>query len=102
MILLAKDRTVAGAYSVRPRPDARVSAPVTWDELDSCDPEEFTLYTMPARFKAVGDRHHEGQSRRLVVHADDRPQRASASDTGARAASCPQAASTSSPRGVRT
>jgi DNA ligase D-like protein (predicted polymerase) len=53
----AKDRTIAGAYSVRPRPDARVSAPVTWDELDICDAEEFTLHTMPARFTAVGDRH---------------------------------------------
>jgi len=53
----AKDRTVAGAYSVRPRPDARVSAPVTWDELLGCRPEEFTLRTMPARFAEVGDRH---------------------------------------------
>jgi bifunctional non-homologous end joining protein LigD len=53
----AKDRTVASAYSVRPKPDGRVSAPVTWDELESCRPEEFTLHTMPARFAAVGDRH---------------------------------------------
>jgi bifunctional non-homologous end joining protein LigD len=53
----AKDRTVAGAYSVRATPDARVSAPVTWDELDACDPHDFTLSTMPARFAAVGDRH---------------------------------------------
>jgi DNA ligase D-like protein (predicted polymerase) len=53
----AKDRTVAGAYSVRPRPDARVSAPVTWDELFACAPEDFTLRTMPARFAAIGDRH---------------------------------------------
>ena len=53
----AKDRTVAGAYSVRPKPDARVSAPVSWDELAECRPEEFTLRTMPARFAAVGDRH---------------------------------------------
>jgi bifunctional non-homologous end joining protein LigD len=53
----AKDRTVAGAYSVRPKPDARVSAPVTWEELFECAPEEFTLRTMPARFAAVGDRH---------------------------------------------
>jgi DNA ligase D-like protein (predicted polymerase) len=53
----AKDRTVAGAYSVRPTPDARVSAPVTWDELDACDPGDFTLRTMPARFAAIGDRH---------------------------------------------
>jgi hypothetical protein len=53
----AKDRTVASAYSVRPKPDARVSAPVTWDELFSCRPEEFTIRTMPARFAALGDRH---------------------------------------------
>jgi bifunctional non-homologous end joining protein LigD len=53
----AKDRTVAGAYSVRPTIDARVSAPVTWDELSTCAPGDFTLRTMPARFAAVGDRH---------------------------------------------
>ena len=53
----AKDRTVAAAYSVRPKPDARVSAPLTWDEIDSCNPADFTLATMPARFKNLGDRH---------------------------------------------
>jgi DNA ligase D-like protein (predicted polymerase) len=53
----AKDRTVASAYSVRPKPDARVSAPVTWAELLECRPEDFTLRTMPARFAALGDRH---------------------------------------------
>ena len=53
----AKDRTVASAYSVRPTPDARVSAPVSWDELDRCDPGDFTLRTMPARFAEIGDRH---------------------------------------------
>src|SRR5262245_61413489 len=53
----AKDRTVCSAYSVRPKPDARVSAPLTWDELDQCRPEDFTLRTMPARFAAIGDRH---------------------------------------------
>ncbi|HEV3485843.1 MAG TPA: non-homologous end-joining DNA ligase, partial [Vicinamibacterales bacterium] len=53
----AKDRTVAGAYSVRPTPDARVSAPLAWDEIDACDPAEFTLVTMPKRFAAIGDRH---------------------------------------------
>jgi hypothetical protein len=53
----AKDRTVASAYSVRPRPDARVSAPVTWDELDQCQPGDFTLRSMPARLAAIGDRH---------------------------------------------
>ena len=53
----AKDRTVAAAYSVRPRPDARVSAPLAWDEIDACDPADFTLATMPTRFAAAGDRH---------------------------------------------
>jgi DNA ligase D-like protein (predicted polymerase) len=53
----AKDRTVAAAYSVRPKPDARVSAPLAWDEVAACDPRDFTLATMPARFAAEGDRH---------------------------------------------
>jgi DNA ligase D-like protein (predicted polymerase) len=53
----AKDRTVASAYSVRPTPDARVSAPFRWDELDGIEPREFTLATMPARFAAAGDPH---------------------------------------------
>jgi DNA ligase D-like protein (predicted polymerase) len=53
----AKDRTVAAAYSVRPKPDARVSAPLTWDEIDTADPADFTLKTMPVRFQRVGDRH---------------------------------------------
>jgi DNA ligase D-like protein (predicted polymerase) len=51
----AKDRTIASAYSVRPRPDARVSAPVTWEEIDVCDPADFTLGTMPSRFARIGD-----------------------------------------------
>lgn len=53
----AKDRTVASAYSVRPRPDARVSTPVTWDELAICDPADFTLLTVPARLQELGDPH---------------------------------------------
>jgi bifunctional non-homologous end joining protein LigD len=53
----AKDKTVAGAYSVRPTADARVSAPLAWDEIDSCELADFTLGTMPARFAAIGDRH---------------------------------------------
>ena len=53
----AKDRTVSSAYSVRPTPDARVSAPILWDELDDCNPADFTLVTMPARFATLGDRH---------------------------------------------
>jgi bifunctional non-homologous end joining protein LigD len=55
----AKDRTVAAAYSVRPKPDARVSAPLAWDEVGAANPADFTLATMPARFEAVGDRHRE-------------------------------------------
>jgi bifunctional non-homologous end joining protein LigD len=55
----AKDRTVAAAYSIRPNPEARVSAPLAWDEVDACDPRDFTLSTMPRRFAAVGDRHAE-------------------------------------------
>ena len=51
----AKDRTVASAYSVRPTADARVSAPLAWDEVPGCRPEEFTIDTMPARFAERGD-----------------------------------------------
>ena len=51
----AKDRTVASAYSVRPVPDARVSAPLAWDEVPTCDPAEFRIDTVPARFAAIGD-----------------------------------------------
>ncbi len=53
----AKDRTVASAYSVRPVPDGRVSAPLSWDEVDDADPEDFTLGTMAQRFAKIGDRH---------------------------------------------
>jgi DNA ligase D-like protein (predicted polymerase) len=53
----AKDRTTASAYSVRPLPDARVSAPLDWDEVEACEPGDFTVFTMPARFAEVGDRH---------------------------------------------
>jgi DNA ligase D len=53
----ARDRTIASAYSVRPKPGAPVSAPVTWDELPQVAPEDFTVGTMPDRFAEVGDRH---------------------------------------------
>jgi DNA ligase D-like protein (predicted polymerase) len=53
----AKDRTVAAAYSVRPVPNARVSAPLAWDEVEGCEPGDFTLATMPGRFAELGDRH---------------------------------------------
>jgi bifunctional non-homologous end joining protein LigD len=51
----AKDRTVASAWSVRPTPDARVSMPLRWDEVASCDPAAFTLVTAPARLAERGD-----------------------------------------------
>ncbi len=53
----AKDRTVAAAYSIRPKPHAPVSAPLSWDEVPDANPADFTLATMPARFAEVGDRH---------------------------------------------
>ncbi len=53
----ARDRTIASAYSIRPKPGAPVSAPLTWDELGRVQPEDFTVATMPARFAEVGDPH---------------------------------------------
>ncbi len=53
----AKDRTTCSAYSVRPLPDARVSAPLAWDEVDACNPADFTLFTVPKRYAELGDRH---------------------------------------------
>ena len=51
----AKDRTVASAYSVRPLPDARVSTPLSWDEVATVEAEAFTIDTVPARYAAIGD-----------------------------------------------
>src|SRR5271170_5502351 len=53
----AKDRTTCSAYSVRPLPDARVSAPLRWEEVPECDAAAFTVLTMPTRFAAIGDPH---------------------------------------------
>ncbi|MEA2763531.1 MAG: hypothetical protein QOD47_2815, partial [Gemmatimonadaceae bacterium] len=60
----AKDRTTCSAYSIRPLADARVSAPLRWDEVPDCEPEDFTVLTMPARLKAIGDPN---------AHMDDAP-----------------------------
>lgn len=51
----AKDRTVASVYSVRPRPSATVSAPLTWDEIPDAQLEDFTLRTVPERYAQLGD-----------------------------------------------
>ncbi len=51
----AKDRTTCSAYSIRPLPDARVSAPLFWEEIPECNPADFTVLTMPARLAAIGD-----------------------------------------------
>lgn len=53
----AKDRTTASAYSVRPLPDARVSAPLHWQEVPDCNPADFNIFTMPKRFAELGDPH---------------------------------------------
>jgi DNA primase len=53
----ARDRTIASAYSIRPKPGAPVSAPLTWQEVSEVVPEDFTVASMPARFAEVGDRH---------------------------------------------
>ena len=71
----AKDRTTCSAYSIRPLPDARVSAPLDWDEIADCHPEDFTVLTMPKRFAAIGDPHasmddHVGSLDALLALAD--------------------------------
>jgi len=53
----AKDRTTCSAYSVRPLPDARVSAPLAWAEVPGCEPADFTVATVPGRFAKLGDPH---------------------------------------------
>jgi DNA primase len=53
----ARDHTIAAAYSVRGVPDARVSTPIEWREIDDVDPAEFTMRTVPARYARLGDLH---------------------------------------------
>jgi len=71
----AKDRTTCSAYSVRPLPDARVSTPLLWDEVPDSDPADFTVLTVPKRFKKLGDPHAEmdaaaGSLEKLLELAD--------------------------------
>jgi DNA ligase D len=53
----ARDHTIAAAYSVRGNEQATVSAPIRWDEVDQCEPDDFTIATVPARFAEIGDLH---------------------------------------------
>jgi len=71
----AKDRTTCSAYSVRPLPDARVSMPLQWEEVDDCDPADFTVLTAPKRFAKLGDPHadmdaHAGSLEKLLELAE--------------------------------
>jgi bifunctional non-homologous end joining protein LigD len=71
----ARDRTVASAYSIRPRADARVSTPLTWEEVPSVDPAEFTINTIPRRLASMGDpaadiEAHAGRLDGLLAMAD--------------------------------
>jgi bifunctional non-homologous end joining protein LigD len=63
----AKDRTIAAAYSVRPTPDARVSAPLAWGDVDAADPRDFTLRTMPDRVRRDGDPHAAMDDRQFAL-----------------------------------
>jgi DNA primase len=55
----ARDHTIAAAYSVRGLPDARVSTPIRWDEIDTADPRDLTIRTVPQRYAELGDLHHD-------------------------------------------
>ncbi|MCB0894467.1 MAG: ATP-dependent DNA ligase, partial [Nocardioidaceae bacterium] len=52
-----RDHTIAAAYSVRGLPDARVSTPIRWDEVDDVDPHDLTIFSVPARYAELGDLH---------------------------------------------
>ena len=65
----AKDRTTCSAYSVRPLPDARVSTPLRWDEVMTCDPADFTVRTVPVRFAKIGDPHAAMNEHAGVLHS---------------------------------
>lgn len=65
----ARDRTIASAYSVRPRPHAPVSAPLRWDEVDDAEPRDFDIVTMPARFAELGDVHADMEDHAFTLDA---------------------------------
>ena len=63
----ARDRTVASAYSVRPKPNAQVSCPLTWDEVPKAQLADFTIATVPERFSTVGDPSAEIEAKRYSL-----------------------------------
>jgi DNA ligase D-like protein (predicted polymerase) len=82
----ARDHTIASAYSIRGVPEATVSTPITWDEVDDVMPQDFTMATVPQRFATLGDLH-EGIDRAVfsldpLLEWAARDERAGASDPG--------------------
>ena len=81
----AKDRTTCSGYSVRPVPDARVSAPLHWHEVPDCDPADFTIFTIPERFAKIGNPHAdvdaEPGSLEKLLELADKDQAAGLGDT---------------------
>ena len=65
----AKDRTTCSAYSIRPLADARVSTPLRWDEVEACEPADFTIFTVPKRYKEKGDPHEAMDARAYSLDA---------------------------------
>ena len=68
----ARDHTIASPYSVRGVPEATVSTPITWDEIDDVNPRQFTIATVPARFAKLGDLHQgiDGSAHSLYTLLD--------------------------------
>ena len=82
----ARDHTIASAYSVRGVPEATVSTPITWDEVDDVLPRDFTMATVPARFAELGDLHAgidaSAFSLDTLLEWAERDERAGAADPG--------------------
>ncbi|MGH3655362.1 MAG: non-homologous end-joining DNA ligase [Micromonosporaceae bacterium] len=82
----ARDHTIAAAYSVRGVPEATVSTPITWDEIDDVDPREFTIATVPDRYAKLGDLHagidDDTYSLEELLEWAERDERAGAADPG--------------------
>ena len=82
----ARDHTIASAYSVRGNPEGTVSTPISWNEVDSVLPADFTIVTVPARFAALGDLHDgiddSTYALDTLLEWADRDERAGAGDPG--------------------